>query len=233
MENENLEVQVSQIRSFEELYDVIQSVVERWRSKWTLKAVASISFDDIKQIILVHVDKKWEQYDQTKPVEPWVAKIARNQFINELRNNYLSTASPCSDCPMNLGGDECKLFKKKGPQCEYYKVWLGKNKFRHDCRLPLPLENHSQEVNNLPDRYIDVERSALLLHKKMEPFFTDKEWKIYEKLFVEQKSEQEAALELGFKTNEKGRICGYARFAQVKKKAIRIAKRILNDEGLE
>ncbi len=221
------------IKSFEESYSIIEKIVEKWRYKWTLKAVASISFEDVKQIILIHISQKWETYDQNKKLEPWVARVTRNQFINVLRNNYLSTASPCSNCEMNLGGDECKLFKIKGPKCDFYRVWLSKNKFRHECRLPLPLENHSQEVNNLPDRYMDVEKSAKSLHILIKEKLTGREWEIYKKLYVEQKSEEQTAKELNLKTSENGRDSGYGRFSQVRKKAVMIAKQILAGDGLE
>ena len=66
--------------SFEDKIDKIEIALERKRSKWDLDAVAYVDYDDIKQIIMTHIYKKWHLWDQSKPVEPWLSRVVSNQF---------------------------------------------------------------------------------------------------------------------------------------------------------
>ena len=74
--------------SFEDKIDQIDAALERKRTKWHLDAVTYIDYDDIKQVIMAHIFKKWHLWDQSKPIEPWLSRVVGNQFKNLLRNNY-------------------------------------------------------------------------------------------------------------------------------------------------
>ena len=45
--------------SFEDKLKEIEAALERKRSKWHLDAVTYIDYDDIKQVIMTHIYKKW------------------------------------------------------------------------------------------------------------------------------------------------------------------------------
>ena len=38
-----------------------------------------VDFDDVCQIIRAHIHKKWDQWDQSRPIKPWLNKIIANQ----------------------------------------------------------------------------------------------------------------------------------------------------------
>ena len=61
-----------------------------------------IAFEDVEQIIRVHIYQKWSQWDQKRDLKPWINKIITNQFKNILRNYYLNFAKPCSSCPLTV-----------------------------------------------------------------------------------------------------------------------------------
>ena len=95
------------MHSFEDKIQEIEIALERKRSKWDLDAVAYIDYDDIKQIIMTHIYKKWHLWDQSKSVEPWLNRVVSNQFKNLLRNHYGNFVRPCLRCEFNNGGDGC------------------------------------------------------------------------------------------------------------------------------
>ena len=86
---------------YEDRIDVIDRELQKRKHKWHLNAVAWFDFEDVEQIIRFHIFKKWKQWDQKRPLEPWVNKIISNQLKNILRNNYTNFARPCLNCPFN------------------------------------------------------------------------------------------------------------------------------------
>jgi RNA polymerase sigma factor (sigma-70 family) len=220
-------------RTFEECYEEISAIVEKKRREWTFKSSVMLDFEDVKIQILTHIWKKWDQYDQIRPLAAWVAKIVRNKFTNALRDVYLSTSSPCTQCACSFGESGCELFGEQGVQCPIYKKWYKKKRFYNDARLPLPLEHRESEAFTLPDHRVDLEQAMENLHKRLEGMLTDSEWRIYKKYYIENKSQEEIAQELGFKTSERGRKVGYKRIKQVQNKSLKLAREIIKDHGLE
>ena len=111
--------------SFEDCYVEIEAQLEKNRIRWTYKADLMMDFDDVKMKFLAHIFKKWHQYDQSRPLGAWVATVFKNQFSNLLRDLYLSTSSPCSQCPCNLGNGACSLFGVQSNECGLYEKWNG------------------------------------------------------------------------------------------------------------
>jgi len=219
--------------TFEDNYKEIERIVEKKRYEWTLKADLMLDFDDVKNIIIAHIWKKWHLYDQSQPLGGWTATIVKNQFSNILRDRYLSTSSPCSRCPCNMGGNTCSLYGVQSIECSLYKTWYNTKRYSHDVRLPVPIENHLNDVHKMPDTIFDLETSIKSLHFRIQKVLTNSEWEIYRRLYIENKDEEETAKELGFKTSEKGRKMGYKRIRQVKTIILQKAKKILRDEGVE
>lgn len=220
-------------RSFEECADEIVAIIEKKRYEWTFKASVMEDFDDVKIEILAHIWKKWNLYDQSRPLGGWVATIVRNQFGNKLRDIYQSTSSPCLRCPCNTGGDGCSLWGFQGVDCELFKKWYLTKRHSHDVRLPVPMENHINEVHQKPDAVFNIDGAINGFHGRIQKVLTNSEWEIYRRLFVENKSDEETASELGFKTSEKGRKMGYKRIRQVKTIIVTKARKLLKEEGVE
>ena len=56
--------------SFEDKIQQIESALERKRAKWDLDAVAYVDYDDIKQVIMAHIYKKWHCGTKLNPLSP-------------------------------------------------------------------------------------------------------------------------------------------------------------------
>ena len=83
----------AQEKKFEDCIDVIDQEISKRRNKWTLTSIAWMDFDDISQILKIHIYKKWHLYDNSKPLAPWLNRIISNQLKNLIRNNYSNSVS--------------------------------------------------------------------------------------------------------------------------------------------
>jgi|ERR1017187_5333680 DNA-directed RNA polymerase specialized sigma24 family protein len=204
--------------SFEECFDVIDTEIKKRRSKWTLTAISWMDFDDVSQIIKMHIHKKWKQYDSSKPLCPWLNVIITNQIKNLRRNVYDNNSRPCLKCAAAESDNLCSIYGKQCSSCPLYAKWEKTKKHAHDIRLPVSIENHSQEVFDLPTSYeIDLEKAAKNLHVAMKKILKPFELKVYELLYIKCLSEEETAKKMGWITSEKGRKPGYGRVMQVRK----------------
>ena len=147
-----------------------------------------MDYDDVSQIIRLHIYNKWAQYDQSLPLEPWVNRIITSQLINLSRNIYYSNARPCLKCPENEGGDLCRTYRKQCDLCPIFKRWQNGKKAAHDIRLPLPIENHSMEVYDMPTYdSADIERAIPAFHIAMKKVLRKREWEVYKLLYIDPK----------------------------------------------
>lgn len=185
--------------TFEESIDIIDELIRKRRYKWNLSALAWLDYDDISQILRLHIYKKWDQYDPAKPLSHWVNAIISNQISNLIRNNYSSFSRPCLRCPAAEGENLCSIYQKQCNACPIFALWEKNKKNAYNTKLPVSLENHTQEVFSIQQDGIDIEKSAQNLHAQMEKVLKPFEWRIYKMLFIEYKTEEEIARELGYK----------------------------------
>ena len=108
----------AQEKKFEDCIDVIDQEISKRRNKWTLTSIAWMDFDDISQILKIHIYKKWHLYDNSKPLAPWLNRIISNQLKNLIRNNYGNYARPCLRCAASEGGDLCVIYEKQWTCCQ-------------------------------------------------------------------------------------------------------------------
>ena len=66
--------------TYEEKIDVINSEIKKRKNKWFLDSIPWISFEDVEQIIRVHIYQKWDQWDQKRELKPWINKIITNHL---------------------------------------------------------------------------------------------------------------------------------------------------------
>ena len=119
----------------------IDTEIRKRRGKWFLDSLAWFDFEDVEQIIRAHIFRKWHQWDQRRPLRPWINKIITNQMKNILRNNYSNFARPCLNCPFNqsnqheaVHGNLC-AFTPSGNQCgecKLYAKWEKGKKHAYD-----------------------------------------------------------------------------------------------------
>jgi DNA-directed RNA polymerase specialized sigma24 family protein len=219
---------------FEDKIEEIERALEKKRNKWDLDAVPSVDYDDIKQVIMTHIYKKWHLWDQTKPIEPWLSRVVSNQFKNLLRNHYGNYVRPCLKCPHNLGGDSCGLNPsgKQENTCAEFGEWEKRKKSAYDIKLAVTIENHTNEIQQREDEFIDLERATKKISIELKPHLTEKQFIAFKMLFVENHSEEKVANFLGYKTNEKRRSAGYKQIKNLKKIFQERVKQILRNKDI-
>ena len=215
--------------SFEESIDVINIEINKRKNKWNLTVLAWMDFSDVSQILRIHIYKKWDLYDPSKPLAPWINRIISNQIKNLIRNNYGNYARPCLRCAAAEADQHCYIYKEQSSVCPLYANWERTKKSAHDAKLPVSLEDHPHETFNV-DQVYDIEKVAVKLHEKMRGILKAVEWKVYNYLYIENKSEEEVAKLMNYKTTEKNRVPGYKQIKNIKKSIIEKVKKVL-DKG--
>ena len=75
--------------TFEESFDLINQEIRKRTNKWSLSSLNWMDFDDVSQIIRLHIYEKWHLYDASKPLGPWLNRIISNQIKNLIRNHLM------------------------------------------------------------------------------------------------------------------------------------------------
>ena len=225
--------------SFEECIESIDEELRKRRSRWKLDFLAWIDYDDVCQKIRLHIFSKWDQWDQSRPLKPWLNRIICNQIYNLVRNNYVSFSRPCVSCKFNLGGGGCSLYGQQSSDCKDYAKWEKGKKNAKEIKMPLSLDaksyfNFNDRVEedvawdikdtNLP---IDYDSKLVEFSDKMKEKLTEVEWKIFNCLYLKNMSELETAQLMGYKTSEKNRSPGYKQIKKVKNKIYEIAQQVV------
>lgn len=218
--------------SFEDKIEVVNRIIESKRCKWQLRIINWMDFDDVASILRIHIYNKWNKWDQNKPLEPWLNIVASNQIRNLIRNHYSNFTKPCLNCEFSMGGTECKKYQTQNCSCPDFAQWFKTRKRAYDAKLPVTIENHTQEVSNMPSDDLDLEKVVPIFHKKIMGALVGTERTLYRKLFIEHKSEQRVAREMGYKTTEKGRMAGYKRIRQLVKNMVRTSRELIASQGL-
>lgn len=218
---------------YEDKIEIINGEIRKRKNKWFLDSMPWISFEDVEQIIRVHIYQKWDQWDQERELKPWINKIITNQFKNILRNYYLNFAKPCSSCPFDssAAGENFCSFTKSGLQdstCPLFAKWAKSKKSAHDVKIPLRLDAQEYESNAFKGDSFQVDAAVELVRRHLKKELSEKHFQIYTMLFIDNISEDEVAKTLGYKTNEQGRTAGYKQIKNMRKffkeKVIKIIK---------
>jgi DNA-directed RNA polymerase specialized sigma24 family protein len=220
---------------FEDCIEEIDELLEKSRSKWHLDAVQWLGYDDVSQIIRIHVYNKWHLWNQERPFKPWCRSVISNQISNLIRNNYSSFSKPCLKCPHYMSENMCAFTNSKiqDESCPLYAKWLKKKRDIHDIRLPLPLDGKTpQDCVGLYDDF-DFEKSAETLHDKVKKkLLNDKHREIYHQLYVEELEDAEIIKRAGFK-REAGKSDFRCKQLEVlKRKFQSLAREIVYEEDI-
>ena len=221
-------------KKFEDFIEVIDKEILKRKPKWNLKSLAWIDYDDVSQIIRIHIYKKWHLYDQAKPIGPWLNAIIANQIKNLIRNNYANVSKPCYRCDASEGEDLCLIYEKQCNACPIYAKWESTKKDAYNLKIASSLEHHGHELNSrdLQDS-LSLEGNIKKLHSAMKDYLKPLEWKIYVLIYMENKSDEEVAKIMGYITSEKGRSPGYKHIKNIKKSIIEKAKRALKKNKID
>lgn len=219
--------------TYEDCVEEIDNEIRKRKNKWTLTILAWMDFDDVSQILRIHIFKKWHLYNPEKPLGPWLNRLISNQIKNLIRNNYGNFSRPCLKCAAAEGEDLCRIYGKQDGDCPLYRNWAQTKKLAYDAKLPLALENHSQEVYDQFEENFDIEVAAKKLHNKMKLALKPIEWKVYENLYILHLSEDDTAKKMGYKTTERNRSPGYKQIKNIKKSIIEKVKKVLKSGDVD
>lgn len=220
--------------TFEDNYEIVAKEISKRRAKWNLSALSWMDFDDVSQIIKIHIHKKWDQYDPLKsPLIHWLNRIISNQMKNLLRNNYGNFTRPCLRCPAAQSEDLCAIYGTQCSTCPLYAHWERTKQPAYQTKLPVPIENHWSEVSSKAEDSIDIEKAAVNLAIHMEKVLKPLEWKLYKMLYVDNLSDEEAAELMGYKTSEAGRAPGYKQIKNLKKIIIKKVRKVMASDDVD
>ena len=223
---------------YEDLSDLIDSELKKRRSSWFLSSIAWLDFDDVCQIIRAHIYNKWDQWDQERPIKPWLNKLVANQLKNILRNYYSNFARPCLNCPFNTDGElHLCSFTRSGlqdPSCPLYEKWNKTKRHAYNVKITLALDNHIHEIDGGSESYlgIDLEVASQRLIQELKKELNSRQFQAFELLYIKSLTDEEAAAEMGFKSTEAGRKAGYKQIKNLKKLLKDKAAKILKTKGI-
>lgn len=222
--------------AFEDKREDLDQLLLKYRPKWQLSALAWLDYDDVCQIIRLHVYNKWHLWDQSRPFKPWASMIISNQIKNLIRNNYTSFAKPCLRCQYNMGGTLCD-WTKSGDQdrtCVDFEKWKKKKERAYNIKLPLTLDDGVATLNtsSIKDQ-VDYKLSSGRLHELVMDQLSERHKAIYAMLYIDHKDETEVAKKFGFKGDStKRKTIRYKQISNLKKKFYRIAIKIMEDNDI-
>lgn len=221
-------------KRFEDYIDVIETAIRKQRSRWRLDCITWFDFEDVEQVIKLHIYNKWHMWDQTRPLEPWVNIIVTNQIRNLVRNHYGNYIKPCATCEFNMGDDACSytISKTQERSCSKFANWEKSKKAAFNLKIAVPSENHTHEMGNDPDTNMNFGSCIVKLNSHMSKLLTETHYKAYYMLFFEEASEEDVAKFMGYKTNEKKRKAGYRQVKNLKKMFIQKASDIIKEHDI-
>ena len=224
--------------SYDSCFKIINEELNKRKSKWRLNAIAWMDFDDVCQKIRLHIFNKWEQWDPSRPLRPWLNRIISNQMTNLIRNNYSYFVKPCMQCPHHQGGNLCALHTTQNSECADFSKWEKSKKSAQEIKMPLSINDNifnNGEENSPPieiretNSYFDYDTEIESFNKKIKTQLSLIEWKIYNFIYIENKTEYETAKLMGYKTSEKNRSPGYKQIKKIKNKIYKIAQSLVNE----
>ena len=222
--------------AFEDKREDLDQLLLKYRPKWQLSALAWLDYDDVCQIIRLHIYNKWHLWDQSRPFKPWASMIISNQIKNLIRNNYTSFAKPCLRCQYNMGGTLYD-WTKSGDQdrtCADFEKWKKKKERAYNIKLPLTLDDGvaTQNTSSIKDQ-VDYKLSSGRLHELVMGQLSERHKAIYAMLYIDHKDETEVAKKFGFKGDStKRKTIRYKQISNLKKKFYRIAIKIMEDNDI-
>lgn len=217
--------------SFEDKIEAIDAEILKRKQKWQLNCLSYIDFDDVSQIIRIHIYNKWSQWDQTRPLANWLNAIITNQMINLVRNHYGYVSPPCNNCNANQGGTFCSTTPSgvKCSECPLYRDWQKNKESAYNLKLAASLDNADliEKDDSIAPKNFDIEHSAEKLHELIKNSVLPFQWKVYKLLYIDRMSEEDVARSMGYRSGEKNRSPGYKQINNIKRLLIKKAKELI------
>lgn len=217
---------------FEKYNKIIDKEISKRSAKWSLTAIPSLSFEDIAQILRLHIYQKIHLYNEEKsPIENWINMVISNRLKNIWRNLYLNYNKPCISCACAEGESSCKIYGEQDESCPLVKHWQASKLAAYNTKLPVSIQNHEQEVYDLPHKTVNIEATAVNLHDKMSQYLTPDEFVVYKFLYIDNKNEDALIIKLWNDGRSKQNASTF--ILKVKKIIKEKAKKILMDGEID
>jgi hypothetical protein len=218
---------------YNDYLEIIDAEIAKRRYKWNLNSLPWMDFDDVSQIIRIHIFNKWAQYDPARPIQPWLNAVISSQIKNLIRNHYGNYARPCLRCDAAEDNEGCKIYKKQCDSCPLYADWKKRKLPAHNIKLPVSIENHTDEVHSIFDENSDITDQIEKINIKMKEILKPIEYKVYEGLFILHEDEGQVAKKLGYISNERGRPPGYKQIKNIRKSIILKIKKCISSGDID
>lgn len=193
---------------FEDKIDSINLLIQKNRGRWHLSDIGGFGFEDVAQIIRIHISNKWEQWDQTRPFEPWCNKIIIHKIKNSVRDRYSRDAPPCTSCQFDRGGDLCGYTESgtKCSECVLFKKWSKKKRCKFLIKNAVSIDQdvfrETQDFSD-PISSIRLESSVYKFHEFIKQFLNARMENFYNLIYIENLSDDDVIARLKEK-NGKG-----------------------------
>jgi len=219
--------------TFEDNVEIIDQEIAKRKYKWSINSIAWMDFDDISQIIRLHIYKKWHMYDASKPLHPWLNRIITNQLKNIIRNNYSNYNKPCVRCDAEEENNLCRLYVTQCNDCPLFARWEKTKKRAFQVKMAQPLENHVYQLSGEIQEQEAYDKNIEKVHVHMKKILKPLEWKIYKFLYIDNLNEEEVADKMGYMTSEKNRSPGYKWINNIKKSIMKKVKKAMKDGEID
>jgi len=218
-------------KRYEDLSKIIDGEIRKRRNKWKY---THLEFEDVSQSLRLHIWKKFSKWDQQRDFAPWVNRVITRALINIIRDSYANLTKPCVKCAGNEGDTFCRFTPshQQCSECPMFKNWAKGKKHAFDIKLPVSIENHTDEVSNISSKFFDIEGAKVLLEIELKKILNHSQYQVFKMLYIENQTDEYVAEKMNFKTNEEGRKPGYRQIKNYKDVILEAAKKILTKEDI-
>ena len=212
---------------------MIDTEIKKRRNKWLLSKFSGIDFEDISQIIRIHIFKKWSLFDPAKKIEPWLNTIISNQLKNLIRNNYGNYSKPCTKCGAAEANDKCSIYSEQCSSCPLYAKWEKTKQAAFNLKRCQSTEENHNTIASQEDESYGLEKNIKDLNSKIHLFLKPNELKFYKLFYLESNTEEVIAKRMGFTTGEKNRKPGYKQIQNIKKNIVKKIKKAISEGKID
>lgn len=221
-------------KEFEDYIDQIDALLNQSRSKWQL-SLQWMDYDDVCQLIRIHIHTKWHLWKQDLPFAPWCRRVINNRMINLIRDNYGTFCRPCLKCKHNLGNDACGITQSKtqDDSCDLYAKWSKKRAHVYNLKMPVSLEESKYHtISQLHDE-IDFDLSTNRLHEAvLNKLSNVKHQAVYIALYIDHLDDDTIAEQMNFTPDIQKNGKRYKQLNNLKNKFLKLAKEAMDEEDI-
>ena len=216
---------------YEDVAKAVDKEIRKRRNKWRY---THLEFEDVAQSLRLHIWKKFSRWDQSRNFIPWVNRVITHALINIIRDSYANLTKPCVKCAGNEGDVFCRFTPShtQCSECPMYKNWAKKKKPAFDIKLPVSIENHTDEVSNMSGKFFDIESAKLVLEIELKKILTVTQYKVFKMIYVENRSDAYVAEKMNFRTTEIGRMPGYRQIKNYKDLILEASRKIIKEKDI-